>query len=406
MTPAISSYMARKSLEKAAVREIQNKIRMSELLPDKSLEKKYQMLLKCEKTREDRNSTEHVIVGRRPEQFTSDAVSRLYRDGFTPEQWSAADMDERANILQCVGSIMSQEMLLPQEVRRQIQIRVKDSEGTINAPDRSALAIEIDKSFIENNDCKASYSKLYREMSVLECRNSMNESGFSTDYSEGIARRPVISETAYADAQMCEFVKKYREFGEGDIKSPYLRKRTEIEPEQSMDKISEWPRMIREMTLEENLKACNPNYRQGIEWQKNCQRCVPTYEMRSRGYDVTAKSRAEGVDHLAQRPFDAWENAEVYKCHADGMNEIQTALKKWGDNSRAQVVVYWNRGAGGHTFVAEQRDGVTHFIDPQNGETDASWYFKNVMPGSVQFCRTDHLQPSTLILDCCKGVKI
>ena len=37
-------------------------------------------------------------------------------------------------------------------------------------------------------------------------------------------------------------------------------------------------------TSDENVMATNPNYNLGIAYQQNCQRCVPTYEMRMRGY--------------------------------------------------------------------------------------------------------------------------
>jgi SPP1 gp7 family putative phage head morphogenesis protein len=39
------------------------------------------------------------------------------------------------------------------------------------------------------------------------------------------------------------------------------------------------------------LKGTNPNYALGWKYQNNCQRCVPAYELRRRGYDVTAKPK-------------------------------------------------------------------------------------------------------------------
>ena len=45
------------------------------------------------------------------------------------------------------------------------------------------------------------------------------------------------------------------------------------------------------MTVEEADRTnANPNYYKGKEYQVNCQRCVPTYEMRRRGIDAEALS--------------------------------------------------------------------------------------------------------------------
>jgi len=43
-------------------------------------------------------------------------------------------------------------------------------------------------------------------------------------------------------------------------------------------------------SVDQNLFVTNPMYKRGgIEYKKNCQRCVAAYEMRRRGYDVIAK---------------------------------------------------------------------------------------------------------------------
>lgn len=79
-------------------------------------------------------------------------------------------------------------------------------------------------------------------------------------------------------------------------------------------------------------------------------------------------------------------------------------MNEWGDGSRAQVVVLWEVGDGGHTFIAEQRDGKTYFTDPQTGESDVSWYFDNVKDNCTLYCRIDDAKTSKKITECCKGV--
>ena len=156
--------------------------------------------------------------------------------------------------------------------------------------------------------------------------------------------------------------------------------------------------------LKYDLKECNPNYNLGREWRINCQRCVPTFEMRRRGYDVTAKPRGNGFDHLAFKPYDVWENPEVIKTRGNGQREIEDKMAQWGDGARAQVVIRWKGIPSGHTFFAERVNGKTHFYDPQNASVDVTKYFAHVEPNSVSFCRVDNLKPSEKINDCLRMV--
>ena len=47
----------------------------------------------------------------------------------------------------------------------------------------------------------------------------------------------------------------------------------------------------KQKTVDEALAGSNPHYREGREWQQNCQRCIYAYEMQRRGYDVEALPR-------------------------------------------------------------------------------------------------------------------
>ena len=80
-------------------------------------------------------------------------------------------------------------------------------------------------------------------------------------------------------------------------------------------------------------------------------------------------------------------------------------MASYGDGARVEIDVGWatsdGSGFDGHVFVAEQRDGKTYFIDPQNGDADVSWYFDHVQPGATRFARIDNLTPSDRIAECC-----
>lgn len=168
-----------------------------------------------------------------------------------------------------------------------------------------------------------------------------------------------------------------------------------------------WKRIREEHSTGQDLRAANPKY--GTEkkaWTENCQRCVPAYEMRRRGYQVQAKPRQPMADYLARHPFDVWENPEVFSCQGNGRDEIMAHMSRWGDGARAQVIVIWDRVASGHTFIAEQRGDSTCFYDPQSGEEEVGYYFEHVQQGSVKIARVDHLRPSEYIEKCCEEAEV
>lgn len=169
---------------------------------------------------------------------------------------------------------------------------------------------------------------------------------------------------------------------------------------------ADWPRIDKVSELRTEITKVNPHYNEGTMWKINCQRCVPTMEMRRRGYDVTAKPKPEATDRedLCYKPFDVWDNPKVLESKGSGKEDIEKAMCQWGDGARAQIVVTWKGTNSGHTFMAERRDGRVVYYDPQMGNTEASGYFKRVQPGTCQFCRIDKLDVTQKIRDCCRRV--
>ena len=165
-------------------------------------------------------------------------------------------------------------------------------------------------------------------------------------------------------------------------------------------------RVEEQQEFSEELKKCNPNFELGNQWKINCQRCVPTYEMRRRGYDVTASPKPDKVEQtdLSYNPFSVWKDPEIIRCSGNGLMDIEKNMEKWGDGSRAQIVVVWKNTNSGHTFCAERINGKTVFYDPQNGASEVSKYFQYIEPGSVSFCRIDNKDVTEKILDCCRKV--
>lgn len=137
------------------------------------------------------------------------------------------------------------------------------------------------------------------------------------------------------------------------------------------------------ISLSKALSGTNPNYIKGVrnEYSTNCQRCVPTYEMRRRGYNVEAlPNSGDGLGRLSMivKMWGLNKNDKYYispKLLAGGANkkvdynqEYDDWFKFIGDmpnGARAQVGWMWKGSRTGHTIMAEKKAGKLVFIDPQ-----------------------------------------
>ena len=158
-----------------------------------------------------------------------------------------------------------------------------------------------------------------------------------------------------------------------------------------------------------DARRTNPNYNPNDPaYSENCIKCVPTYEMRRRGYDVEAKSIYENKEItkiLQQRPDKVWINPNIINAKEDTNFKLDIVhqMNEWGDGARCQIVLASKKLEDGHTIVAEQIHGKTVFIDPQNGELDPN-HFKNLIKQECVFYRIDNLNVSDYILGCCKEI--
>lgn len=163
-----------------------------------------------------------------------------------------------------------------------------------------------------------------------------------------------------------------------------------------------------EHSVEDDIKVSNPNYRKGREYQINCQRCVPTYEMRRRGYDVEAlpyKTRKDPAYTQWTKIFKGadWSTPVASRSTAKTKQSIVDKMLEYGDGARAEIYVCWKGASSAHVFAAENVGGRVRFIDPQTGNMDCESYFADTMPSRTMMCRIDQLEPSDLIADCCKN---
>lgn len=152
----------------------------------------------------------------------------------------------------------------------------------------------------------------------------------------------------------------------------------------------------------DSLRAVNPKYSSGNEaYTKNCTNCISAYEMRKRGYNVTARPATKN-HYLSKHPEEAWIGADVQKTTGTGLEDIMNASESWPDGARAEIAVTWRGGNRGHVFVAEKVNGGIRFYDVQSGERVSSKQFSFVEENKTTFWRIDNLEPSDRGITACE----
>lgn len=130
------------------------------------------------------------------------------------------------------------------------------------------------------------------------------------------------------------------------------------------------------MNIVDALKGANPNYASGTQYAVNCQRCVQTYELRRRGFDVEALPKPKKnntvvwgnecfVDSSGNTPKFTFNQSE---------SAIRSTLANAPDGSRHIIYVAW-KNKSAHVFIAEKENGVIRYVDPQPNKTDVEHYF-------------------------------
>lgn len=149
----------------------------------------------------------------------------------------------------------------------------------------------------------------------------------------------------------------------------------------------------------------SPDY---AAYSENCQRCVVAYELRRRGYDVTALPTYVGdnlptIAYTKGRIYEgrwkgAFRNAKTLDVGANRATKVSAnitaKMKEFGNGSRAVVQVFWHSG-GGHVFSVENRNGRMVYMDPQTGRIrNINDTLSRAFTMDVNLVRTDNLRLS------------
>lgn len=167
------------------------------------------------------------------------------------------------------------------------------------------------------------------------------------------------------------------------------------------------------MTIEEaDDSNANPHYKEGKNYQINCQRCVPAYELRRRGFNVEALSAADGSiwgngnsmvvfygsgGMRIPKTFIDPESKEYELSTLIGKRTMKQVYKKLEEtvknDERYFLAMEWAQG-GAHIVNMEKIDGVLSIVDSQSGEIlpiDKYFSYYKAKPSSLNYCRIDNL---------------
>lgn len=161
----------------------------------------------------------------------------------------------------------------------------------------------------------------------------------------------------------------------------------------------------REYTEEEDLKRVNPEFKNfNTNTKSNCMLCTMTYDMRRRGFDVTAQKASVGYNYDTLKSFYPGVKIEnvgntltkgsdgKYMKHRDLTEKTISALAAQGNGARGNLMVQWNVG-GGHSMAYEVKDGKVRILDGQTGKVTKNPNRILNQVYDVSYARLDNLEP-------------
>lgn len=156
--------------------------------------------------------------------------------------------------------------------------------------------------------------------------------------------------------------------------------------------------------------------RNNKKYHINCQSCVVAYELRRRGYDVTAQGNTPGStpSKLSHHTEMIWrdEDGKIPKSTMTGGIDMLTKFEALTKTpGRYHIKWQWKGQRSGHIIVCERlKDGTLRIFDPQCGReiTDFTKYSRDFdgMWGGISVLRVDGLKiDGAIIADVVKGKK-
>lgn len=166
------------------------------------------------------------------------------------------------------------------------------------------------------------------------------------------------------------------------------------------------PLKTKNTTAEQDVKMVNPGFRNfNTNTKNNCVLCSTAFELRRRGYDVTASKAAVGYtsDEYLKWFKGAKQESKggfTYLAYKNASVKTGRELREWaepkllsqGEGARGYLSVLWYLG-GGHNMAYEVKNGKVVVYDAQSGQKKS---LRSVANASVDigFVRLDDKEPN------------
>ena len=170
------------------------------------------------------------------------------------------------------------------------------------------------------------------------------------------------------------------------------------------------PLKNKEMTPKEDLKRVNPAYNINFSTKNsegtrnNCMLCTTAYDLRRRGFNVTATKTDRGFFNSEIQKWypKAKETKHVVPegkaiLSSDYTKQVLNNLSK-EQNSRGNLTLSWKNG-GGHSIAYEVNNGKVTLLDGQvnkiyNNPKDENYPLNRASISSVRTFRLDNVEPN------------
>ncbi len=159
-------------------------------------------------------------------------------------------------------------------------------------------------------------------------------------------------------------------------------------------------------SAEEDLAHVNPGYKNfSPDTKQNCMMCTTTFELRRRGYDVTAQKENVGATF---NDLTRWfPDADVKEVFVD-YEDIDKDLISQGDGARGNLMIPLTTG-GGHSIAYEIKNGKIILYDGQSNkvikdELEVFEYLHELSTGVLYYARLDNcrINPEQIRKDACR----
>ena len=185
----------------------------------------------------------------------------------------------------------------------------------------------------------------------------------------------------------------------------------------------------KQYTIEDDAKRVNPSVNNfNTNTKSNCMLCTTTYDLRRRGYDVTANTASIGynandlkrwypnskiktynepitatqqkyIDRMASKGPQYKQYAEAIigqskKRTKETIQKVSKDLLAQGDGARGNLMIAWGPGSG-HSVAYENVKGKTKVIDAQSNKIYNLDAFLKKTKGDVSYARLDNVDINT-----------